>query len=987
MNEDENIISFFKQSRYFSHTPDALLNDLESHLIHQTFEKNEVILKQGQNNDQVFFLFTGKLGVIVDDELIMVLQRRGDVFGEMSVIGSQAVSANIVALETSSTLSIDAQAIKASFDGITSVDYLLSRIFSRVLSDKLYLTSRKAKDYEKINRELKLIHINLQQSLDEKEAINAQLSDQQKLLERAKLELESKVEERTKKLQNSLIEKDRLLEELSVAKTAAEQAQLASEVANQTKSELLANMSHEIRTPMNAIIGMQRLAQQATSIDKIKGYLNTIDSSSQFLLRIINDILDYSKVSEGKLKLESIPFDLSDIFSNLADLFRTQTSTKGIELNFWLPAVCATQVIGDPMRLEQVLMNFISNACKFTEHGTVDVGIHIINKTADVITLKFSITDTGIGLTNEQQANLFTAFSQADSSITRKYGGTGLGLSICKHILELMGSQIMLASKPKNGSTFSFALKFKRHHQNNTMPFTIPISIGKVYALVIDAHIFSRDMLVDSMQSFGIETTAESHPQEAIKMILARLAQGFPYGIILIAWQVVEMTGLDLTKQIIQAISDYSSTAKLPKIIMLNTVHHRGEIVAQAKAFSDAVISKPISVYMLFKTVMEVFGQHAPTLPSRYAEDFNLAEIIAKISGAQVLLVEDNPINQQVATDILNNVGLMVSLANDGIQAVKKVQQQRFDAILMDVQMPKMDGYQATLNIRNMPHLNNVPIIAMTAHAFASDRQKCLDVGMNDYVTKPIDTKTLYATLVQWINPTGSDTRFGQQPEQVRAPVVMERLLPFSLDGFDISDAMTRFANDHERFKTFLFSFQRDYSETTAEIRMALERNDDAGAVRLAHTMKGVAGNLSAKELQRAALKLEQGIKQELRADHPTLLANFGCALARVLTSILTLKQGDEKPAIQAVVHQTTHNPVDLVEVAPILSELTGFLKDCDADALDAFAALKSALKATELHDELCNLGDYIDQSDYLKAQAILNTIAQSLNVAIDSSS
>ncbi|MBF0424100.1 MAG: response regulator, partial [Magnetococcales bacterium] len=524
----------------------------------------------------------------------------------------------------------------------------------------------------------------------------------------------------------------------------------ALEQATRAKSEFLANMSHEIRTPMNAVVGLTDLALQADeSTQKIHNYLTKISSSARSLLRIINDILDFSKIEAGRLDLEETPFLLRDVFDHIADLFRARVSEKNIELILCLTEECRYELIGDPLRLEQILLNLISNAIKFTENGEIEVRARAIRELPAHIGLEFSVRDTGTGMTPEQAAKIFTPFTQADSSTTRRYGGTGLGLSISMRLVEMMQGQIWLDSKLGEGSTFYFTAIFKRHSKTETNDMVPPAGMQSLRVLVVDDNATSRHALVNILTMFGFHTFGVTCGSDALIAMHQGVAAGTPWQLVLVDWFMPEMDGITTLHQIIDA---YAPEVR-PRMILMIPFNRENEAKASLQDANVAYLTKPANCSLLFDTIMELFGQDVAKVVKKSPGVLDTTGIVEKIGGAQILLVEDNAINRQVAEEILSNVGIAVEKAENGLLALEKLKSAAFDAVLMDIQMPVMDGYQATETIRTNPDFRKLPIIAMTAHAMAGDRERCLAAGMNDHVAKPIDRNILYATLVNWIRP------------------------------------------------------------------------------------------------------------------------------------------------------------------------------------------------------------------------------------------
>ena len=771
--------------------------------------------------------------------------------------------------------------------------------------------------------------------------------------------------------------------QLDIQKKEVEQKAAELALASQYKSEFLATMSHEIRTPMNAIMGMTDLALKLTLTPKLDDYLTKVRSASRSLLRIINDILDFSKIEAGKLSLQPVPFNLRELFENLGNLLRHSAVDKGVELNLSIVAAVPRGLIGDDMRLEQILMNLISNAIKFTEAGEVDVRAAPMDQSGDRVRMVFSVRDTGIGLTAEQAAGLFTPFTQADSSTTRRFGGTGLGLSICKRLVEMMDGRIGVESTPGEGSEFHFTAMFGVQETRQLSEVTPPEALRDIKILVVDDNETARQIVQEHLRGFQFAPNVVDSGAEALEAVRAAAEKGTRFDLVVMDQRMPEMDGIAATQRLLEMTAAASPSSPTPKVIML-TAFGDEELKRQAgNAGVDVILQKPIGGSVLFDTIVGVFGRDdARIMPSRRKAPDAAAEFMTKVSGARVLLVEDNALNRDVARGVLEQVGVIVEEAHDGQEAVRMAGQTRYDAVLMDIQMPVMDGMTATHQIRKDRRCQKLPIIAMTAHALEGDRQKSLAAGMNDHVTKPIDNKKLYATLAQWINPTGSDSRFGKRPQRVQTPVVKEGLLSPILDGFDMADALVRFNGDLGQFKGFLLAFQRDYANSGQEIQTALERGDLETAARLAHTMKGVAGNLSAKELQQAALDLEQEIKQNRIDAYPGRITGFEGALARVLASICTLESDRlGSPAPEKTDQTERGPPVDKSKVKPLLTELSGFLAERDADAVDGVESLKSVLVGSEWQASLQSLAECINWLDYEGAQSHLEKIAKILDI------
>ncbi|MDP1606125.1 MAG: response regulator [Rhodocyclaceae bacterium] len=525
------------------------------------------------------------------------------------------------------------------------------------------------------------------------------------------------------------------------------QSKLEAEKANSAKSEFLANMSHEIRTPMNAIIGLSDLALGLPGTSpKLRDYLTKIHSSSNALLSIINDILDYSKVEAGRLELDAIEFRVEDMLSNIGDLFNVRAEQKGLEIVFEVPVDVPPVLIGDPLRLSLILNNLVGNAVKFTETGVIHVKLARLEQRDDAVIIQFSVRDTGIGMTGEQASHLFQPFTQADGSITRRYGGTGLGLSISNRLVELMGGEIEVVSLPGKGSCFGFTVPLRE--ARNSRIERSPADLRGMRVLVVDDLEIARWSLCEILRAWGFSVAESGDGKEALELINQAAGQGNPFEIILTDWQMPEMDGIDLAREVYAEVAEHT-LAKMPVIIMV-TAFSRDHLQQAARGVEfDAVLTKPVNASGLFDAIMRVQGGFLIEATAQPYSD--LFEQAAPIRGAHILLVEDNEINQTVAQDLLERMGFLVSIADNGLQALERLQAETFDAVLMDLQMPVMDGLEAASRIRQQPRLAGLPVIAMTAAVLPCDREACAAVGMNDHVAKPIVPQNLLTALLKWI--------------------------------------------------------------------------------------------------------------------------------------------------------------------------------------------------------------------------------------------
>jgi two-component system, sensor histidine kinase and response regulator len=701
------------------------------------------------------------------------------------------------------------------------------------------------------------------------------------------------------------------------AEEAVRAARQKAEEATQAKSDFLANMSHEIRTPMNGILGMAHLCMKTDLTPRQRDYLQKIDRSAHSLLGIINDILDFSKIEAGKLTMERIGFGLEEVFENLTSVVGMRAHEKGLEVLFRIASDTPLHLVGDPLRLQQVLVNLCSNAVKFTQQGEVVVSVKPVRIDDREVELEFTVSDTGIGMTPDQQARLFRPFTQADSSTTRKFGGTGLGLSISLRLVELMSGQLRLESEPGKGSTFRFTACFGCQDHGARPHHPDALDLRGTRVLVIDDNGTSRQILKEMLEAMSFEVTLATSAREGLaKLTTADTSD--PFRLVLMDWEMPELDGLTAARIIREA-----TPLQQRPILILITAYGSELMSNQAEqAGLVAVLVKPISNSSLFNTIMRAFTSEAPDAATQ--PRLTDGERLVDLSGLRVLLVEDNEINRELASQLLRDVGVVVSTAQNGREAVEKVTTESFDGVLMDIQMPEMDGYQAARAIRARSELTALPIIAMTANAMLVDRTKALDAGMNDHLPKPIDPQELYATIECWFKPPAlvSSPQSGTPP----AAFTDRELALESLDGIDVADGLKRVAGNRPLYRNLLLKFRQSQADAGPEIHQALAAGDRQRAERIAHTIKGIAGSIGAKDLQAAAAVVEQGLRDPNPAHTRSDLSTFETALRRVLASIANLGELERaSPCSQPVSH--------LSKLLPKLSELELLLKNDDFDA------------------------------------------------------
>lgn len=748
-----------------------------------------------------------------------------------------------------------------------------------------------------------------------------------------------------------------------------EQAKLEAEAASQAKSEFLANMSHEVRTPMNAIMGMIYLVKNTDLSVKQHGYLNKISFAAQSLLKIINDILDFSKIEAGQLDLEHVPFSLDELLGNLADLVGFSVEEKGLEIIFSVAPEVPRQLVGDPLRLGQILLNLTNNAVKFTEQGEILISVSVESLDAVQCRLRFTIRDGGIGMTPTQIQNLFKAFSQADSSITRRYGGTGLGLIICRQLVGMMNGEISVESVPMQGSTFRFSVCLSVAPSVADTLAPHPVDFQGKRTLVVDDNFFAREILSVMLDSLGFVVETATSGIEALECIRIGHETDQPFDLVLMDWRMPNMNGIEAAS-IIKADTRLTKT---PAILLITTFF--GEDLAQQaqQVGLDGFLLKPITEAALINAVGMLFGQ---TVSQPIALEQQVTKNLS-VQGRRILLVEDNAFNRDVALEMLQELHLEVDCALNGQECIKMLNNNiSYDLVLMDIQMPVMDGLKATRLIRTDPRFEHLPIIAMTAHAMAEDREKSLVAGMNDHLVKPVNPRQLATILQRWLGTEIMNADNSLEQAEVDSSVVL----------LDLTQALQFADGDEGKMRNRMVNFYSCYEKAPEQLDAMLLSGDYESIKRMAHTLKSASGYIGALRLQFASSQLWANtalmdqfaatLRQELQA----VLTELSSALPPIplpssegLLQIFPDKQGEQDR--RDVLDNPPGNAASTF--ADALEQMEALICKGDARASIRLSELECSIAGEPMAAELAAIRDAFEELDLTLALSRLTALRE----------
>jgi CheY-like chemotaxis protein len=659
-------------------------------------------------------------------------------------------------------------------------------------------------------------------------------------------------------------------------------AKEAAEAATQAKSAFLANMSHEIRTPMNAIVGLTYLLRRSSRGPDEQEKLGKISDAAQHLLSIINDILDISKIESGKLILEETDFDLDSLLvERVFNLVSERAQAKGLEIIFDIDPVVPQSLRGDPMRFSQLILNYTSNAIKFTERGSIILRARVLERSGTSVLIRFEVQDTGLGVDPTQLSRLFESFQQSDSSTTRKFGGTGLGLAINRHLATLMGGEVGATSQLGHGSMFWFTARLQESEVRVTRKISTQLRGSR--ALVADDSSDARAVISNILVNLGLRVSTAAGGEAAVAAIETADGQGDPFDVLIIDWRMPDLDGMETARRVTEL-----NLSRPPTYVMVSAFDDPDLKTRATQLGFSSVLAKPVTASTLhdsLSAMVEGRAQHRPSSTEASTAERALRQ---EHRGKRLLLADDNSVNREMTLELLRGVGLRVDIATNGVEAVKMAMRQEYDLVLMDMQMPEMDGLEATRTIRALPAWDRTPIIAMTANAFGEDRSACLAAGMNDHLGKPAAPGDLFALLLNWLSRPGTPAASSagpDKPDKSPEPNANQHIEQDALPSVDVPRLLAQVKQDTAFFRHLLRVAATEHRDDAAHLIDSAARGDFNTAFKIAHHIKGTAGEIEATTLFARASSAEALWRRGELVDTPQLEALTG-SLTELLREI-----------------------------------------------------------------------------------------------------